>query len=162
MQLSFRNFTDDDVGYMTFRQAEIFEEVSGFASEGWRDYIIGEVREFIDRFDAEKDRVFILEADGVRSGCMAVTHRENNAAQLRFLFIEPDLRGSGIGSRMFGMAVDFCRSKGYDLVFLWTVSHLRAARRIYADHGFHITETKDNDDWGTHVLEERWDLDLRG
>ena len=152
---------DEDVGYMTFRQAEIFESESNFASEGWRRYITGEVDEFVGTFDAERDCAYILESDGVRKGCMAAKYRGNGEAQLRFLFVEPELRRTGIGNELFSMAVDFCRSKGYGRVYLWTVSHLKAARRMYVRHGFVMTEACDNDEWGFHVVEERWDLDLR-
>jgi GNAT superfamily N-acetyltransferase len=159
-ELSVRPFTAGDIGYMIHRQTEIFEEESHFTSEGWRGYISDEVHEFADRFDPEKDCAYILEADGVRSGCIAVIHRESRTAQLRFLFVEPGLRRTGIGNKLFEMAVDFCRSKGYERAFLWTVGHLEDARRLYARNGFRMTEAKDNKEWGTSVREERWDLDL--
>jgi len=151
----------NDVGYMMFRQAEIYEEESKFASEGWRRYITGEVRDFVDTFDEERDCAYILGSNGVRKGCMAAAHRENGEAQLRFLFVEPELRRTGAGDALFSAAIDFCISKGYERVYLWTVSHLKAARRLYVRHGFEITETCDNDQRGFHVIEERWDLDLR-
>ncbi len=31
---------------------------------------------------------------------------------------------------------------------------------MYKNAGFKITETNENNDWGTPVLEERWDLNL--
>jgi GNAT superfamily N-acetyltransferase len=157
---AFRNDDQDDIDYMMWRQAEIFEEESGFTSEGWRKYISGEVREFVDRYDPEADCAYILEADGVRAGCMASTHRENKTSQLRFLFVEPGLRRTGIGEKLFDMAIEFCRSKGYEHTYLWTVEHLRTARRLYVRKGFVITETSENNDWGVRVVEERWDLDL--
>ncbi|MDR0334731.1 MAG: GNAT family N-acetyltransferase [Methanomassiliicoccaceae archaeon] len=158
--LTIRPFADDDVDYMTWRQAEIFEEESGFRSEGWRSYISGEVREFVERYDKDVDCAFILESDGIRAGCMAVTHRDNRTAQLRFLFVEPELRRTGIGEKLFVMAIDFCRSKGYEHTYLWTVAHLKTARRLYVRKGFKITETCENNEWGVPVTEERWDLDL--
>lgn len=61
---------------------------------------------------------------------------------------------------LFDKAIDFCREKGYKHVFLWTFSTLMAARHLYKTKGF-ITETHENNEWGTEVLEEeQWDMDL--
>jgi len=70
------------------------------------------------------------------------------------------MRGQGAGHKLLDMAVDFCKEKRYERVFLWTFSTLLAARHLYESKGFHITETHVNNDWGETVLEERWDLRL--
>lgn len=56
------------------------------------------------------------------------------------------------------MALDFCRNKNYQCVFLWTFSTLYAARHLYAKKGFTLTETQENNEWGAPILEERWDI----
>lgn len=50
--------------------------------------------------------------------------------------------------------------KKYSQVFLWTVSAQESARILYKNAGFKITETIQNDSWGTPVLEEKWELKL--
>ena len=50
--------------------------------------------------------------------------------------------------------------KNYLPVFLWTVSAQESARKLYKNAGFKITETSENESWGSYVLEEKWDLDL--
>ncbi|OPY28678.1 MAG: TDP-fucosamine acetyltransferase [Methanocella sp. PtaU1.Bin125] len=104
--------------------------------------------------------MYILENDGVPSGCVAITHVDEATAQLRFYFLEPEMRGLGAGHKLLDMAIDFCKEKKYERVFLWTFSTLMAARHLYGSKGFQITDTHENNDWGEPVLEERWDLEL--
>jgi len=52
------------------------------------------------------------------------------------------MRGQGAGHKLLDMAVDFCKEKRYERVFLWTFSTLLAARHLYESKGFHITETQ--------------------
>lgn len=104
--------------------------------------------------------MFILECNGSPSGCIAITHTEDNVAQLRYFFLEPELRGLGTGTTLLNAALDFCREKKYSHVFLWTVSAQESARILYKKAGFIITETSKNENWGNPVLEEKWELDL--
>lgn len=94
------------------------------------------------------------------TGCVAITHTKDNVAQLRYFFLEPELRGLGVGTDLLHKALDFCREKKYSHVFLWTVSAQETARKLYKKAGFEITETSKNDNWGIPVLEEKWELDL--
>jgi GNAT superfamily N-acetyltransferase len=104
--------------------------------------------------------MYILEYNGVSAGCIAITHTESKTAQLRFFFVDAAVRGLGIGRKLMDLAIEFCRRKNYQHVFLWTFSQLDAARHLYANHGFQITDTQKSDHWGKAILEERWDLDL--
>ena len=58
------------------------------------------------------------------------------------------------------MAIEFCKGKGYKHVFLWTFSTLQVARHLYKSKGFMLTETHENNEWGTPIIEERWDMEL--
>ena len=51
--------------------------------------------------------MLILECDGNASGCIAITHTEENVAQLRYFFLEPELRGLGVGTNLIKTALDF-------------------------------------------------------
>jgi ribosomal protein S18 acetylase RimI-like enzyme len=80
---------------------------------------------------------------------------------MRYLFVEPALRGSGAGNELIRSVISFCGERKYEHVFLWTFSELAAARHLYEKNGFQITDTHENNEWGHPILEERWDLDLR-
>jgi len=158
--IAIRHFRDDDIEYVISRQLSLYAREYGFTSETWKAYLTGGVREFVHRFDKKKDCMNILERDGVPSGCIAITHVDDVTAQLRFFFVEPGMRGRGTGRQLLETAIGFCRKRMYIHVFLWTFSTLSAARHLYAEKGFEITETRLNNDWGQSIVEECWDLNL--
>lgn len=155
-----RSFTREDVDYIITRQLTLYETERNFTSDIWVKYLTEGVTQLVERFDPEKDCIYILEYQGIRSGCAAVTHVDETTAQFRYFFLEPEMRGLGAGGRLLDSALEFCRTHQYQKVLLWTVSAQTAARRLYQSRGFRITETHENCTWGEKVLEERWDLEL--
>lgn len=158
--LTLRPFTPQDIAYIISRQIDLYKAEYGLDSAVWQAYVADGVNGLVSRFDPHKDCIYILEAGGKPSGCIAITYIEDGVAQLRFFFVESTLRGLGAGNRLIDLAMDFCREKSYKHVFLWTFSKLEAARHLYGKKGFCITETHQNTEWGVAVLEERWDLEL--
>lgn len=159
-EIKIRPYQEQDITYVIDRQLSLYESERQFTTEVWKNYLTQGVLSLVDKFDPDKDCMFILECDGNASGCIAITHTENNAAQLRYFFLEPELRGLGAGTALLNAALSFCRQRKYPHVFLWTVSAQESARILYKNAGFKITETSKNESWGMPVLEEKWDLDL--
>ncbi|MEL7610781.1 MAG: GNAT family N-acetyltransferase [Bacillota bacterium] len=158
--LHIRPFTAADVDFVIGGQLRLYETEYGFRTEAWKAYITDGVHELADQFDREKDCMYILEYDGVASGCAAIVHVDEATAKFRFFFVESKLRGLGAGRNLLDKTIDFCREKGYERVFLWTFSTLFAARHLYQSKGFKITKTQESNEWGTPIVEERWDLYL--
>jgi N-acetylglutamate synthase-like GNAT family acetyltransferase len=159
--LSIRNFTLDDVDYVITGHHTMYETEYGLNTSVWKSYVADAVNDFVNKFDDKKDCMVILDLNGTPSGSAAIKHIDDDTAQFRFFLIEPGLRGLGAGHMLFDKTIDFCREKGYKHVFLWTFSTLMSARHLYKTKGFSITETHENNEWGTEVLEEeRWDMDL--
>lgn len=159
-EIRIRPYQTEDIRYVIDRQLSLYEAERHFTTDIWKDYLTKGVIALVEKFDPEKDCMFILECDGNPSGCVAITHTKDNVAQLRYFFLEPEVRGLGVGTVLLNKALDFCRQKKYPHVFLWTVSAQESARILYKNAGFKLTETSENEDWGIPVIEERWDLDL--
>lgn len=162
VSISIRPFraAGQDAEYMIVRHLRFYELEYGLTSDVWKTYVTDAVNQLVSSLPSGESCAYILEANGVPSGCIAVAHAGEGVAQLRFFLIEPELRGAGCGNRLMEAALDFCREKQYKKVFLWTFSKLDAARHLYAKYGFQITETHENVDWGAPVLEERWEAML--
>jgi GNAT superfamily N-acetyltransferase len=98
--------------------------------------------EFLRRFDPARDRVWVALIDAVPCGALTIdgprpeTGRE--AARLRFFILDEATRGRGLGRRMVGMALAFCRERGFPRVYLTTLPGLDAARRLYEEVGFRL------------------------
>lgn len=158
--IKIRPYEERDISYVIDRQLSLYESERQFTTEIWKKYLTQGVISLIENFNPDKDCMLILECDGNASGCIAITHTEESIAQLRYFFLEPELRGLGAGKNLLDTALNFCREKKYSHVFLWTVSAQESARKLYKNAGFNITETSKNESWGSLVLEEKWDLDL--
>ena len=158
--LLIREFTPQDTGAITEGQLDLYAREYGLNTEIWRGYLIGAVQDFVDRFEPERDWLAVVEHAGSVQGAAAITHTDMETAQFRFFFMDPALRGMGLGKKLFDLSVEFCHSRGYRRIFLWTFSTLDAARHLYKLKGFTITETKEHDDWGPKLTEERWDLEI--
>lgn len=156
--IKIRPYQDQDIAYVIDRQLSLYESERQFTTEIWKNYLTQGVLSLVEKFDSQKDCIFILECDGNASGCVAITHTEDNTAQLRYFFLEPELRGLGVGTSLLNAALEFCRQKKYSHIFLWTVSVQESARILYKNTGFKITETSENKSWGIPVLEEKWEL----
>jgi N-acetylglutamate synthase-like GNAT family acetyltransferase len=54
-------------------------------------------------------------------------------AYITSVFVQPELRNAGVGSRFIEAALAACRELGVDTVFLWPSAR---SRPLYARHGF--------------------------
>lgn len=155
-----RTYEKTDLEYVINRHRELYAVEYGFGTE-FTDYVEKYVKKFDEYHDADKENIWIAEEDGRPVGMIAIVKADESTAQLRWFLIEPEARGLGLGYMLMNTVMDFCLEKGYKHIFLWTVSILGAARKLYKSFGFKLTETKTNDSWGKELVEERWDTVIR-
>lgn len=115
-----------------------------------------EVAEFAERDDRRRERAWIAEVDGRRVGSVMCTRREDDVAQLRMLFVEPEARGLGVGALLVDTCIGFARAAGYRSMLLWTTSVLTSARRLYDRAGFELVEQEPFDGFGPELVSEYW------
>lgn len=152
------DFRPGDLGRVTAMHGELYAAEYGF-DRRFEAYVAETAAEFGKSYRPERDRLWIAEdASGRMIGSVAIIGREGNAAQLRWLLIAPEGRGQGVGRRLVTEALGFCRKAGYESVYLWTVSLLTTATRLYLEAGFQKTESLLPADWGVMVVEERYEV----
>ena len=108
--------------------------------------------------DDERSRLWVAERDDAVAGCIAIVGQGDGSAQLRWFVVDPESRGAGIGRRLLGETLAFCRERGFRSVFLWTVRGLDAAAHLYRSAGFAVTREETHVRWGATVMEQRYDL----
>ncbi|MCB2093487.1 MAG: GNAT family N-acetyltransferase [Rhodobacteraceae bacterium] len=74
--------------------------------------------------------------DGAAVGCIALRPHEGVTGEIKRLFVAPDVRGGGLGSRLIDDIIDCARACGYRRLILDTGEFMGPARRLYARHGF--------------------------
>lgn len=158
-KINIRSYHSEDLDWVIDRHSELYRTEHGF-DDSFRTYVADPVRHFGELMNPEKENLWIAESQGRRIGMIAIVRISETEAQLRWFLLEPETRGHGIGNTLIKTAVDFCKIKGYRHVFLWTVSGMIAARRLYQSYGFKITESAEHLLWGRLQIEERWDLDF--
>jgi GNAT superfamily N-acetyltransferase len=100
--------------------------------------------------------------NGVIEGSIAIdgSHANQDGAHLRWFITSDNTRGKGVGTTLLFTAIQFCRSKKYDRVYLWTFEGLGAARHLYEKFGFRLSFQKKGMQWGVEVNEQRFDLSV--
>ncbi len=148
-----------DFGWIVKRHAQIYGQEYQWL-ENFEGVCAQIVADFVNKYDARRERCWIAEMDGENAGTIMVAKETDDVARLRLLLVEPKARGLGLGARLTGEAVSFARSAGYKTMTLWTHSVLTAARQIYRKAGFVLTRAEPRQSWGQSVVSEHWDLEL--
>lgn len=123
-------------------------------------YVAEGLVQFLATYDPARDRIWLAEEADRLMGCIAIVHRSDTEAQLRWFLLHPECRGRGLGRSLLSQALAFCRTAGYRSVLLWTLRGLHAATHLYQSVGFRLTETHSALLWGKTLTEERYDLNL--
>src|SRR5262245_47966520 len=149
-----------DFGWVVSRHAELYlrEHGWGWPFEGLCAQIVAD---FVNNFDAKRERCWIAELNGENAGCvMLVKDDLPGVARIRLLLVDPKGRGLGLGAKLVDECVQFAREVGYTKITLWTHSVLSAARHVYEKAGFTLTSSEPRLRWGKDVVAEFWDLAL--
>jgi DNA-binding MarR family transcriptional regulator/N-acetylglutamate synthase-like GNAT family acetyltransferase len=148
-----------DFGWVVKRHAELYAQ-----EYQWKEPFEGVcaqiVADFVNTFDAKRERCWITEMNGENVGCVFVAKETPDVARIRLLLVDPKARGLGLGARLTDECIKFARSAGYSKMTLWTHSVLTAARHIYQKAGFKLMRCEQHHHWGPRVVSEHWDLEL--
>lgn len=147
-----------DIGYLIYLHGALYAEEHGW-DHTFEAYVAGPLAEFAKSHN-DRERIWIVEKDEMVAGSIAIVEASSDKAQLRWLLLHPALRGQGIGRLLIEEAIAFCKDNHYFLVFLWTVSALIPAGKLYQSVGFELAEELTHELWGTMVTEQRYDLRL--
>ena len=149
-----------DFGWIVARHAELYAQEYGWG-EPFEGLCAQIVADFVNNYDAKRERCWIAEMNGENVGCiMLVKDEMPGVARIRLLLVDPKGRGLGLGARLVDECVHFARATGYKKITLWTHSILTAARHIYEKAGFKLMRSEKHKSWGKPVVSEFWDLQL--
>jgi N-acetylglutamate synthase-like GNAT family acetyltransferase len=148
-----------DLGRIVTLHGSLYAREYGFDAT-FEAYVAGPLAAFVKK-NSPRERLWLAELDGHLVGCIAIVAASKNTAQLRWYLVDPSARGQGLGKRLMTEALDFCKACGYESVFLWTVSSLTTAAKIYQAAGFEKVESIPAKQWGVDVIEERYVLRFR-
>ena len=149
------------IGRITELHAAYYNREWGFG-KFFEIKVATELAQFISRFDKEKDGMWIACSGNRVHGSIIIDglKTDTQGAHLRWYILAPQLIGQGIGGRLLQRALQFCRSKRYNSVYLWTFAGLDQARHLYEKNGFKLVQEQQGSQWGTTVTEQKYVCEL--
>ena len=157
--VTLRTHRPGDIGWVVQRHGALYAAEYGW-DERFEALVAGIAANFINRFDPQRERCWIAEADGEPLGCVFLVQQNKATAKLRLLLVEPRARGLGLGRRLVRECIAFAREKGYRKLVLWTQANLAAARGIYKAEGFVLRSAEKHNSFGARLTGEYWELRL--
>jgi GNAT superfamily N-acetyltransferase len=125
--------------------------------------VAAEMAEFIGRYDDDLDGFWTVSLESCIEGSITIDgiHARDEGAHLRWFIMSDGLRGKGAGKLLIKTAIDFCRKKNYERIYLWTFEGLYAARHLYETYGFRLVEQQKGQQWGKVVTEQKFELVIK-
>lgn len=124
-------------------------------------YVTQTLYEFMQTYDPARDRVWLAHCYGELTGMIAIIGKGRGVAQLRWFLLRPEFRGMGLGKKLMGEAMAFCRQQNFRSVYLLTTHQQTTAGNMYTKAGFVKTASTPQRIWGQDLYEERYELKLR-
>jgi GNAT superfamily N-acetyltransferase len=119
-----------------------------------------EMSEFLSRFDESRDGFWTLCKNDRVEGGIAIDGIKamTEGAHLRWFILSSEVRGQGFGNRLMEEAISFCKKNSYKKIYLNTFEGLHPARYLYEKFGFKLIEQSEGTQWGTRVIEQKFEL----
>jgi len=159
--VGFHGYLPGVIGKITKAHAVYYHEDWGF-DVSFEAQVAGELSEFVLAFQKGRDGLWVAKVGNRFAGSVAIDGRQadKEGARLRWFIVVPPLQGNGLGKALLGRAVDFCRSRDYPRVYLWTFKGLEAARTLYERQDFRLCREHVVNQWGQTITEQMFELSL--
>ena len=148
-----------DLGWVVMAHGEVYAQEFGWDTT-FEALVARIVADYAADHDPTREAAWIAEVDGERVGCVFCVASDEATAQLRILLVHPNGRGLGLGARLVDECVEFARDAGYERIVLWTNHPLVAARHIYLEAGFILTDEEPHHSFGADLVGQTYELDL--
>ncbi len=154
-----KGYIPGSIGRIVELHARYYNKLVGFGLT-FESKVARELSEFCEHYDGERDGLWLSLQDGKVEGSIAIdgSHADQDGAHLRWFIASDSVRGRGVGTALLTSAMEFCKSKHYERVYLWTFEGLDAARHLYEKFGFNLYRQQRGTQWGAEVNEQQFEF----
>lgn len=154
-----KGYIPGSIGKIVELHAHYYSQLVGFGLP-FESKVARELSEFCEQYDDNRDGLWIALKYGRIEGSIAIdgSRAERDGAHLRWFIASDNVRGKGVGASLLSSAMEFCKARHYEQVYLWTFEGLGAARHLYEKFGFRLVFQQRGTQWGTEVTEQRFEL----
>jgi GNAT superfamily N-acetyltransferase len=147
------------IGRICELHARYYTKLVGFGLP-FESKVARELAEFCIRCDDQRDGLWLAIHDDQVHGSIAIdgVDADGEGAHLRWFITSDEIRGKGVGTALISAAIGFCKTMGYQRVYLWTFAGLDSARHLYEKFGFRLAHQQRGAQWGVEVDEQRFEL----
>lgn len=136
-EVGIREITEDD-NLEVARLVRVVLEEMGVPKVGTA-YADKALEDMYAQYRAPKATYFVLVEDGRIIGGAGIAqlqgHRDN-VCELQKMYLLPEARGRGLGSRMMDRCLARAKEYGYSHCYLETMPYMEAAQKLYNRNGF--------------------------
>jgi len=134
-----------DLGRIIGLHGEAYEPLGGYGLR-FEAFVGRTIAEFILDNDA-RGQIWLAERNNLLVGCAAIVLRCSDRAQLRWVVVDPLVRGKGLGKKLLESSLEYCRERGCASVFLETTDGLPESQAMYEKFGFQVTSESTDELW---------------
>jgi GNAT superfamily N-acetyltransferase len=106
----------------------------------------------VDDYTEPRGRFLAVSRGGAVIGCGAIRSIAPEIGEVKRMWIRPDARGEGLGSRLLDALIEQSRAIGHTRLLLDTNAVLTQALALYGKHGFEPIERYNDNPDATHFL----------
>jgi GNAT superfamily N-acetyltransferase len=156
-----KDYLPGAIGRIAALHARYYREHAGFGLH-FEAKVARELSDFFEGYVGDRDGLWLVLQDGKMEGSIVIdgSHAAQGGAHLRWFITSDSVRGTGVGTALLATAVEFCKARRYERVYLWTFEGLRAARHLYEKFGFRLVQQQRGTQWGAEVNEQQFELRL--
>ncbi|MFC3193578.1 GNAT family N-acetyltransferase [Marinicella sediminis] len=120
----------------------------GLAGVGYAG-VDAELDDMYQAYDHSLSAYYVVEVNGDIKGVGGFASLQGTdpgtTAELRKMYLAPDLRGLGVGEQLIRKCIKGAADCGYEGIYLETVPAMKAAQKLYQKHGFDYLDKRMGD-----------------
>lgn len=96
-----------------------------------------ELLQLKEMYSEPRGGIFLLQQGEEFIGCVAIRKKGEGIAELKRMYIQPDIRKAGAGTMLLEKALAAAKELGYQMIRLDTLANMTPAINLYKKHGFY-------------------------